>query len=223
MFPGDEIWDEDRWEAFLRESDERLDRYMHLLFHFMKTNPPPDDADTEARLVWERDLRRYLTGEDGHPGEADADPAQDEWEDELDDSFADGDGDDDLYALQDIPLYGRAFRLSTLVLDWSNSLPGDAKDSTLVQFCSNVTQVPAHIAKGHDIGYAHDMIGGNIACAKRALKATNMALDLLRDLRDAPCMDAASYLLLYEQAYELRNEIGLYVQELRGRFNLGID
>jgi hypothetical protein len=218
MFPGDEIWDEDRWEAFLRENDRRLDRYMHLLFHFMKINPPPDDADTPARRSWERDLRRYLSGEE-------TGPTDDEWDGDIDDAFPDADTEkeEELYSFHDIPAYGMAFHLSALVLDWSNSLPGDAKDSTLVQFCSNVTQVPANLAKGHDLGFDHDMIGGNIACAKRALTAANTALDLLRDLKTAPCMDPASYRILYEQAFELRNEIGLYVQELRGKFDLGID
>jgi hypothetical protein len=84
-------------------------------------------------------------------------------------------------------------------------------------------QVPAKVAEGHAIGYERDMLGGNIACVKRALAAANSALQRLYQLKHEPYMARDTYRALYEDTYELRNALGLYVQDLRDRFNLGID
>ena len=35
----DENWDEERWEAFLRDHDKQVDRYMELMFRFMRKYP----------------------------------------------------------------------------------------------------------------------------------------------------------------------------------------
>src|SRR5690606_20628579 len=122
-----------------------------------------------------------------------------------------------------LPIYRQAFDLATEVLDWSHTLPGAMKDSTLVQLCSHLMQIPADVAKGHGIGYEQDMIGGNIACVKRALADANAALDLLAESRDAPYMEGRRYARFYEAVFELRNALGIYVQDLRDRFDLGID
>ncbi len=239
---GDEIWDEEEWEAFLRQSDERIRRYMDLLFGYLTDNPPPAPADAAARKAWEERLRRFLEEkgfEHDAPLALPEEPHADEPPGREPPDGAGGDAGADLFLLgdeaadadealpqrhlRDVPVYRKALDLSTYVLDWSNALPGEVKDSTLVQFCTSITQVPANIAKGHGIGYERDMLGGNIACAKRGLAAANSALEQLRDLRAAPYMDAALYRHFYEQTFELRNELGLYVQELRARFNLGID
>ncbi len=218
----DEIWDEDRWESFLRENDKRVDRFMDLLFGFLADFPPPeDDHDEVGRRAWEVHLRDFLRGNGFSP------------EDHLFLLFPDDDGtptdapagDEDgaLDQVRDLPVYQRAFHLATDVLDWANALPGDIKDSTLVQFCTHITQIPANIAKGHGIGLERDMIGGNIACAKRGLTAANAALHLLHEMKRASYMDPATYRSLYEQAFEVRNELGLHIQALRRRFDLGID
>lgn len=227
--PGDEIWDEERWEAFLRENDRRLDRYMTLLFAFMARYPPPSRNDEQAVLRWETALREYLRGRGLEPpasalGGPDDDPGA------AGDPGEPGDVDPDDALLDDIlddvarlPIYRQALALATDVLEWSNNLPGAVKDSTLVQLCAHLTQVPAHVANGHDMGYEQDMLGGNIACAKRGLSAANAALELLREARPEVYMDTRTYGALYERTYELRNALGIYVQELRARFDLGID
>lgn len=113
--------------------------------------------------------------------------------------------------------------LGSDVLAWANTLPGYVKDSTLVQFCSYAMEIASNVAKGHDMGYEREMIGGNIACVKRALNAANASLEGLHEMRDAPYMSAQLYARLYEQTYEVRNGLALYVLDLRDRFNLGID
>jgi hypothetical protein len=122
-----------------------------------------------------------------------------------------------------LPVYEHASVLSVVVLDWANGLAGDVKDSQLVHFCAHIAQIPVHVARGHGIGYERDVIGGNIACVKRSLADANAALDLLRRMKHAQYMDAETYLPFYEQVYEVRNELAVYIQDLRDQFNLGVD
>jgi hypothetical protein len=226
MTSGDEIWDEEQWEAFLRLSDERIRRYMDLLFAFLADDPPPEAADTAGRRAWEGRLRRFLAEKGFEQDPALFQPFGDEDRDEDEALDDDAPGTAALgrpAGYGDIPVYRRASDLATRILEWTNGLPGAVKDSTLVQFCTSVTQVPAHLAEGHRIGYEREMIGGNIACAKRGLAAANSALDQLAELRTASYMTPDFYRHLYEQVFEVRNELGLYVQDLRARFNLGVD
>ncbi len=229
-----EIWDEERWEAFLKEHDRRIDRYMSLLFRFMTENPPVGDDGSRARAAWERDLRQFLINngispDDALPRMLAGHPSGDDDDDdtlffEAEQSYLELDErDEQLHHIHNVPIYRRAHHHAARILSWSNSLPARVKDSTLVQFCSHVTQIPANIAKGHGIGLELDMIGGNIACAKRALISANAALHLLPELRAAGCVETAHYLSLYEETYEIRNQVGVYVQELRTRFDLGIE
>lgn len=231
-----EIWDEERWEVFLKEHDRRLDRYMSLLFRFMREHPPVGDDGSPARRAWEHELRDFLINngmspDDLLPRMLTGDLGEDE-DDEIDDTlFFEADQahleseerDGDVHHIRNVPLYRDAQHHAVHVLRWSNSLPAGIKDSTLVHFCSHITQIPANIAKGHGIGLELDMIGGNIACVKRALEAANVALRLLPELEAAGCVDREQYLSLYEDTYEIRNQVGVYVQELRRRFELGIE
>lgn len=232
-----EIWDEERWEVFLKEHDRRLDRYMSLLFRFMREHPPVGDVGSPERHTWEHDLRQFLINNGMSPddllprmlaGDLDEEDMYDGNGDalffEVEQSDPDSEErDEEIHHIRNVPLYQDAQQHAVNVLSWSNTLPAQVKDSTLVQFCSHITQIPANIAKGHGIGLELDMIGGNIACVKRALQAANAALRLLPELKTAGCVDREQYLSLYESTYEIRNRVGVYVQELRRRFDLGIE
>ena len=230
----DDAWDEEQWEAFLRDNDRRVDRYMELFFTFLRKHPRPPEADAEAIAAWKEQLRAFLRNKGWRRDDLilpfiwlDEDPSDDEHELlDLADEFIEADLDADDVPFDDLehlPLYRHAFELTSEVLDWAHGLEGDLKDSNLVQFCSHVMQIPANIARGHGIGIDREGLGGNIACVKRGLNEANDALDLLRLMKSAPYMDAATYRAVYERVYEVRNAMGLYVQDLRARFDLGID
>lgn len=223
-----DIWDEERWEAFLEENDRKVEHYTLLLFRFMSANPPPGEKGSLARQTWERELRDFLLSNGLSPDDALPRLLSGEWpeadEEPPGESFLqEEDSEDALDDVRNIHVYTDAQQLATRALGWSNRLPGRVKDSTLVQFCSQIVQIPANLAKGHGIGYEMEMLGGNIACAKRALAAANDALELLREIREAPYMDGETYRAFYEECFEVRNQVGIYVQELRRRFDLGID
>ena len=248
----DERWDEEQWEQYLRENDRRVDRCMELMDDFLRRHPRPDDQDAEALARWKAQLRAYVedrgwtpddlalpflllgdedVGDDLSLGEL---PLSDEvLEDSgfVEDDFFFDEAEEDVEAafeerfgsFRQLPVYRQAMALAEAVIKWSHALPADVKDGALVQFCSLVMQVPAKVAKGHGLGFERDMIGGNIACVKRSLGTANEALELLGRMKARPYLNDAAYRQLYEELYEVRNALGLYVQELRARFDLGID
>lgn len=230
---GDEIWDENQWESFLKKDDDRVARYMKLFNQFLAENPLPNAEDEQGSQLWKDSFKAYLIQHGLPLEEFESNQYQNDDEERLDNEFRSLDlPEDDLIldedreafeALLQIPVYQNAYDLTTRVLAWSDSLPGAVKDSELVQFCSSVMQTTANVAKGHGMGYEREVLGGNIACLKRAIQSANNALDLLMEMKSRPYFSTESYANLYESAYEVRNGIGLYIQELRDKFNLGID
>jgi len=228
----DEIWDEDQWEAFLREHDRHLDRYMGLLYGFLSKFPPPDkEAPLSEHRAWEQHLQEFLFEKGLEPEDGlfsflpDDEDVTSDWEEAplahpLSISSGNPPSDSSFRALV---VYQQALQLTNVVLAWANDLPVEVKDSTLVHFCTLVTQIAGNIAKGHGIGLERDMIGGNIACLKRGLFAANEALRLLGEMQKAEYLHPAKYLAFYEQTFEVRNNVGVYIQDLRARFDLGID
>ncbi len=227
----DEIWDEERWEAFLKKNDERVARYMKLLHRFLDEHPSPHQGDEREQQAWWEAFNAYLIQYGWYAEEPESTSFHLEDESEEDQAFPELPADElelpeEEPAFADfttLPVYQEAHSLTRDVLAWSDSLPGSEKDSTLVQFCASIMQITANIAKGHGIGQERDMLGGNIACLKRGIQAANAALELLLDMRGRPYLPDPTYLSLYEKTYEVRNQVGIYIQELRDRFNLGID
>lgn len=238
--PDPDIWDEERWEAYLREDDRRTDRYMELMYEFLRRHPRPDPRDQHATERWKGELRAFLWSKgwrrhfivlpfmwqdedqehDAIAGRTEEDAALGEY---LCEPGSFGREEVPLNSFEHIPVYRQTNDLATFVLDWAHDLADTAKTSTLVQFCSSITQIPANVVRGHSLGYEIETLGGNIACAKRALAAANAALNLLREMKPAPHLQPDTYRVLYERVYEVRNALGIYVQDLRERFNLGID
>ncbi len=235
MWEHEEPWDEDEWEAFLRESDRRTDRCMALFHEFMEKHPRPDDARPEALAAWKARVRAFVERKGWTPDDialpflwledAPSEDAEEDfaWLEDYEAAGNEGFEAASLEGFRQVPLYRDAYALVEAVIDWSDGLPGALKDSALVQFCAQVMQVPAEVAKGHAFGYERDGLGGNIACLKRGLGAANAALGLLRELRERPYLNGPTYRRLYEQLFEVRNAAGLRVQELRARFDLGTD
>jgi len=234
-----EIWDEDRWEEYLRESDKRSELYHQLFEAYIRDNPPPDEQapEDERETYWEN-LHAHLAEQMGWTPQDDDDAP--EWFGDLDffddDDLDDDEGDpgeewktglsEDFPEEQDyeeLPIYQHAFEFGQAVYSWVDTLPESDRESVIVELCSNALQIAAKIAGGHGLGYDLEMLGGNIAQCKRALKAANRSLDALKYVREIGLIGKRDYRRLYELGYELRNGLGVYVQDLRERFERGVE
>lgn len=220
----DELWDEARWEAYLRAERSRMHRLLEDYFAFVRQHPYPEPRTSEAIQHWRMRLQAFLRAQ-GWDEEAIGHVSQ--LRDELFPEAPYGEEEDEPFALPEIAAYyalhAQATRLGERILSWADALPGHMKDSTLVHFCAQVLQVPWHLAQGHLLGYERETLGGNIVCTRDALAAANAALDVLAEMRQAPYMKVTHYFAFYEALYELRNALALHVVRLRARFELGIE
>ncbi|MEM1096501.1 MAG: hypothetical protein AAGJ10_18025 [Bacteroidota bacterium] len=214
-----DLWDEHQWERFLTARDKRLERYTEWMYTFMAQHPPPHRERREAYRRWRSHLLDFLRQQGWSPSEAPLAFLYDDDEREAHQSGPFSRLDDD----PDIPTEAIYYTVQTTIdalLGWANALPQTLKDSTFVQLYSHLTDVRANIGRGLHLGYERDLLGGHIAFAKRALRDANAGLRLLSSLRRRVASPEA---VPYEALYELRNTLGLYVQDLRDRFALGTD
>lgn len=216
-----------RWLILLRENSDELDAV---------------DAFIEEELQIEE---AYFPGED----DEDIDDEDDDWGDDLDDFFFDEFEEDDFlfgheeddydageewkelseeFALSDngsidtLEVYNDAREIAAVILQWAESINPRYFTSRYNEFVGSVLKIGAKIAGGYSFGFEREFLGGNIAYTKKALYSANEALGILQeDLKKAPFITAEQYFYFHEQLFELRNNIGIHVQELRERFYSG--
>ena len=211
-----EIWDEHRWEAFFKESDKRTDQYSALLDEYM--DHPDRDRIIAEKMGWTHLL----------------DDFEDENEEWMDDIFSDefeegeewkretGYDPTDFESFENLPLYQKAFDFTIDAMDLIDKHLGNEDDESVKRLARNVTIPPAKIAGGFGFGFEMDSIGGNIANCKRGLKAANRMLDALYDIGEKKLLDQQTYREYYSRAKEVRDELAIYIVELRERFRRGI-
>ncbi len=84
---------------------------------------------------------------------------------------------------------------------------------------SDVLQISAKVAAGYSLGFEPDMLGGNIAYCKKGLQASNRALTYLRLLKEHEVeFGDYEYKQLHADLFRIRNDLGIYIQELREMF-----
>lgn len=221
---SERFWDEDRWEAFLREQDARLEQLMEHFFAFVQEHPIPTGFDPDASARWQQALAAYLA----FRGWPDAEQAARllgalergdvplPYLPDVDDA----DLEDALVSCEHDGLYQTAHGLARDALEWAYGQPATQRSSSLVQFCSSLTQIPGDLVRGQVIGSEREHLGGQIACLKRALWHANDALDALHELgTDERAAGASGHFA--EPVFELRNGLALRVQSLRERLDQG--
>lgn len=162
--------------------------------------------------------------------------------DDLEDDFDDDDFDDDFdegdewkalsddYSMSDygsierLPVFRKAHAFGAAILSRSAQTPmaelsEDAAEA-LNQFVSDVLMVNAKVVAGYALGFEIDVLGGNIAFCKKGLAAANRALDTLSVLRKLGVFGDIEYGQLHAELYEVRNDLGIYIQDLRAQFVL---
>ena len=242
----DEIWDEHQWEAHLDE----IERKSEQLRKFIGSDTPDNhprwmkllEENTDKEEAVDAFIEEELQIEDAYF------PDEDEWEDDVDDFLID-DFEDEIFfddeiddfdegeewkelsqdfarsdngSIENLMVYNQARELAIHILDWFEGIHPRLRDTTCSDFVSYVLKIGAKLAGGYSFGFEQDFLGANIACTKKALYFANDGLRLLEDeLKKASYINKPKYLLLHGQLFELRNDIGIYVQELREQFYLG--
>lgn len=211
-----EIWNEHRWEEFFRESDRRTDQYSELLDKYM--DHPDRDRIIAEKMGWTHLLDEM---DDDH----------EDWMDELIiDEYEEGEEWKRLTdyepkkfeSFENLPIYQKAFEFTIDAMKMVDNRLAEVEDESVSAFCRSVTVPAAKIAGGFGFGFERDSIGGNIANCKRGLKAANGMLNALYEIGEKELLDQDVYLEFYGRAKEVRDELAIYIVELRERFRRGI-
>ena len=207
-----------RWVEILQQSsseydavDSFIEEELALEEAYFPDQEEEDDWDEEDMEDWDDDF--FLTND---------------FEDlEMDEPFDDfGDGDEwkelsseyamsDEGSIENLGIYRQAHNISVGILKWMNSLRAKSRSIGHNQFVHQTLQIGAKIAAGYSFGFDTNLVGGNLAYNKKALNLANNALALLQRIKEAPSTDNEYYFYFHEQLFNLRNDIGVYVQELR--------
>lgn len=214
-----EIWDEFRWEEFMKEQDKMVERYMELFERYQ--NDPNRDEIIAHEMGWDKF------------------PENKEWEDAMDyinecENCEDGEewkklmpSDRNNTSLKNefdsIPVCRISKEFAIRALQLADTLPASNRENpSVVSFVSNALIASAKVAGGTDMGDDIDDLGANIAFCKRGLAASNIAIDALQKMKDERIISGSVYLKMVNEATEVRNEIAKYILDLREKFRSGL-
>lgn len=220
MDENNEIWDEFKWEEFMREQDKKVDRLMELFLRYQ--DDPNCEQIIEQEMGWDS-----LRDADEEGSDVTDFDYEEEMEDELDEgdewkAVAGYEGSHRLHSHHLIPAFQSAYAFALRAHRFVESLPmQNRSDSSVVEFVSNAMIAPAKLAGGSGMGYDLEQLGGNIACCKRGLAASNLALDALREMKKKGLVGEDDYRSLMRDAFEVRNAIASHILDLRERFHRG--
>jgi len=215
-----------RWIQLLKESedlDEAVNSYIEEELAFEETYfPDEEDEDWDDEMDdWDDDL--FLNSDLDSLDFDDFDDMED-----FDDDYEDGEEWKKLSSdfamsnegsIENLAIYRHAHDYSVEVLEWVYKLNPKARSIAHNQFVSQSMQMGAKIAAGYSFGFEIEFLGGNIAYNKKALYLANNSLAVLQRIKEAPSTNPEIYYYLHENLFELRNNIGIYVQELRSLFH----
>lgn len=214
---SDDIWDEYKWEEFMREADKRTDIYMSLLEEY--GDMPDADSIIAKKMGW-----AHLSDNDDELSDL-----RDDWTDSL---SSDDEGEAwkkgtpydsiDTFDFEKLPVYQKAFDFSLAVFDLRKNELKNTKNEALDRLIWNATIPSSKIAGGFGMGFEMESLGGNIANCKRGLTAANNILDAIYELHKKELLPEDTYRHLQEKAKEVRDELAIWIVELRERFRRGI-
>lgn len=217
-----------RWITLLKESkdeDDAFEAYIEeeLLMdeaYFPEEEDWDDDDedwDEDDFLFGFSDEDDFMDYEDDFDDFDDLD-AGDEWK-SLSDEYAYSDYGD----LESLAVYLDAKDLAVDILRFAEKIHPKKQSKDFQDFVDETLKIGAKIAGGHSFGFEQDFIGANIAYSKKALYCANHALELFSSLRKKNIFTKRQYQEVHARLFELRNDIGIYVQELRDQFRLGLE
>lgn len=224
--------------------DEFIDRELELEEAYY----PDDDDDEDDDDDFDEDLFlktfRNFSGIEGDASLAssdtkadyDYDDDDDDYDDDEDDDFLFDDEDDDFDhgeewkmlseefadtengSILNLPIYINARNLAALCVQEIEPTMVMNYPMQYIQFVDAVMHIASKIASGYSFGFEADMIGGNLVYTKKALEYANKGLVLLQKQKKQSYIVSEVYLEFHRLLFELRNEIAIYVHDLRNRF-----
>lgn len=228
-----------RWYRILKESPsehDALDSFIEEQLMFDDAYFPDDDDDWDTDDDLDDDLIFGMFEDPFDEFEDDFDDLDDEWE--LDDDLLDDSDDwEDIEegeewkllsedyamtndgAIENLGIYNDAHRLGIRILRMAEEREQLHLNKFYNQFVSDILQISTKIAAGYSLGFELDVMGGNIAYTKKALQAANRALTSLQGLKNKSVFPKREdYFVMHTEVFEVRNNLGIYIQDLRERF-----
>lgn len=231
------------WLRFLKEYEDvesALESYIDDELSYEEAYFP-DDVDElgEDDDVDEDVFLTYESLEDESDDETDAyilDPGEEIefFEEYEEDDLDDGEGwkenltDEEIieaYWLETDPfdtfyVYDESREISLYFLKRTIEYPDALLSQTYLDFMQEVLQTTSRIAGALAFNHAEvTYIGAIITYCKRAIKHANKALELIRVLKNDEIITEREYPAIYTRLFELRNELGLLIQDMRDFLN----
>lgn len=211
---SERTWDEFEWERFLREQDEKTEKYMELMEQYI--DDPRRDEIIAREMGWS-DLIEAKEDED----EIDA-LAQEDWKEAGDDFLADGESEFSLSdSFENHSLYRAAFSLTVWIdqlFDDNSSLQNEPAAVKLATYSAMASAKLAAALSDDDA----DEIGMTIAYLKRALKAITTSMEGAALLLAQKKISTSQHAVLVQRLFQVRdgiiNLMGAYRGEWRRRF-----
>lgn len=193
----DEVWDEEQWEHFMQEADRKVEEYLEKFEEELLSKKEFPDGEEDSYPL---------------PGEQEEGRSDEEQWKRPDSEWYDGEGDE---SFRNLAVWRTAFRFASeakrFVERSGTPKRHEINYQTLLEHCLTI---PAKIAGGHSMGYDREVLEGNIACCKRALKDADECVEALERIRikEKPTKEV---LRLYGSALQTRNGVAEWISELR--------
>lgn len=223
-----------RWAQLMDEYGSRIDAINAYIEEelLIEESYFPDDEDLEDE---DDDLEDPIMGfdfedlneEDDEDEDEDNGLFTDDLNDEIDEWDEEGEewkslSDDfimsDYGSIEKLPVYVQARSLGAELLEKGETEKIFMDSTEIQEFITQTLQIAAKIAAGHSFGFEREVLGANIAYSKKALAAANHALQQWRNIHEKQLISRKLYLEIDLRLFELRNEIGVYIQDLREQF-----
>ena len=213
-FESERTWDEFEWERFLRQQDEKTEKYMELMEQYI------DDPRRDEIIAREMGWSELLDTRD-EDDEIEA-MANEDWKFSDEDSLAENDPEFSLSeTFEDHSLYRAAFSLTVWIDQLFDDNPSLQNEPAAVKLATYSAMASAKLAAALSDDDA-DEIGMTIAYLKRALKAITTSMDGAAQLFAHKQISAAQHAVLEQRLFQVRdgiiNLMGAYRGEWRRRF-----
>jgi hypothetical protein len=209
-FEGDRegIWDEYDWERFLKQQDQRTEKYMELLERYI--DDPQRDEIIAREMGWTQVL-----GDGDWSAEVDA-LLDEDWR--LQNDEASGVADQKAAeSFEDNILYRAAFGLTVWIDKLFDQNTALQNEPAAIKLATHAALASAKLAAALSDDDA-DELGMTIAYLKRALKAITVSLDSAAKLLSEKLIAARQYSILQQRLFQVRDGIITLMGEYRGEW-----